>query len=163
MSCTPTNQTAVESGVLVNSGSTTVSCAGFTAPSGSLITNVSFNFLGTFSDSDNSNGTHQLIFNGTTPWGSFGPLATTSGVDVGSTGTQTGLTPGAPGVNSIAAFLVTVTTSGADGLVLPESGQYTVRAVYTYEAEQQSGVPEPSTLALVGGVLVLAGIRKFRS
>ena len=32
---------------------------------------------------------------------------------------------------------------------------------YTYEAIP-TGIPEPSTLALVGGVLVLAGIRKFR-
>ena len=37
---------------------------------------------------------------------------------------------------------------------------------FTYEVQDnvvQSGVPEPSTLALVGGVLVLAGIRKFKS
>ena len=37
---------------------------------------------------------------------------------------------------------------------------------FTYEVQDnvvQSGVPEPSTLALVGGVLVLAGSRKFKS
>ena len=35
---------------------------------------------------------------------------------------------------------------------------------FTYEVQDQGpGVPEPSTLVMVGGVLVLAGIRKFKS
>ena len=34
---------------------------------------------------------------------------------------------------------------------------------FTYAVNVQSGVPEPSTLALAGGVLVLAAIRKFKS
>ncbi|MBY0503729.1 MAG: PEP-CTERM sorting domain-containing protein [Bryobacteraceae bacterium] len=160
--CTPTNQDSVAGGIIVNAGTTTVSCAGFSAPIGSSITNISFNFLGTFSDSDGNNGLHQITFSGTTPYGTFGPFNTGSNGDVGSTGSQTGLSAAANIANT-GAFNVSVTASNTVNTnALPESAQYTVRAVYTYEVNQ-SGVPEPSTLALVGGVLVLAGLRKFRS
>ena len=59
-------------------------------------------------------------------------------------------------------WIFSVTTSNTSlANVLPDNASYTISGVYTYEV--QGGVPEPSTLALVGGVLVLAGIRKFRS
>ena len=62
---------------------------------------------------------------------------------------------------SLANFSVTGTGS-TTGSVAAGSG--TLAYSYTVEAVQQGGqVPEPTTLALVGGVLVLAGLRKFRS
>ncbi|MBY0503730.1 MAG: PEP-CTERM sorting domain-containing protein [Bryobacteraceae bacterium] len=164
--CGAINTSAIAGGALVNNGSVTVSCGGFTAPIGQSIINISFSFLGTFSDSDGNNGLHQLTFNGTTPFGSgaFGPFNTGSDGDVGSTGNQNSLSSAVLSQNGLAGFNVTVTTANTvGGNALPDTGQFTVRAVYTYEVDQQpGGVPEPSTLALVGGVLVLAGLRKFR-
>ena len=50
---------------------------------------------------------------------------------------------------------------GSAGVI---NSQFSARVNFTYEVDQTGGqIPEPSTLALVGGVLVLAGIRKFRS
>ena len=69
--------------------------------------------------------------------------------------------PFADGV-SLTNFTVTGTGSTTSGSVAAGSG--TLSYSYTVEAVPNNGqIPEPTTLALVGGVLVLAGIRKFRS
>lgn len=62
---------------------------------------------------------------------------------------------------SFAAFTVVGTGSTPMGSVATGSGVLSVS--YTVEAIPNGQVPEPTTLALVGGVLVLAGLRKFRS
>ncbi len=82
-----------------------------------------------------------------------------SGSSTAVTSTLNG-TPLGSGV-SVAAFVVTGTGSVTSGSVA--SGAGLLSYSYTVEAVQNTGgVPEPSTLALVGGVLVLAGLRKFR-
>ncbi|MBY0503731.1 MAG: PEP-CTERM sorting domain-containing protein [Bryobacteraceae bacterium] len=160
--CAPVNQDSVASGALVNSGTTTVNCAGFTAPSGFNITNISFSFLGTFSDSDSNNGMHQVSFSGTTPWGTFGPFDTNLDPEVGSTGALSGITPGTNLGAAVSPFSIIVNVANTINTnSLPDAAQYTIRATYSYETSL-TGVPEPSTLALVGGVLVLAGLRKAR-
>ena len=68
-------------------------------------------------------------------------------------------TPLGSGVN-IAAFAVTGTGSTTGGVA---NGNSQLSYSYTVEAIPNGQVPEPTTLALVGGVLVLAGLRKFRS
>jgi hypothetical protein len=134
----------------------------FDAGLNNIVTNLSLRFTGTFSDSS-GDVLHQLVFSGSSIYGAFGSFATNTALDLGSTGLQVGITPSTPGTQTVAAFTVNVTTATGQGLALPSTGQYTVRATYTYELQDQGGdVPEPSTLALVGGVLVLAGIRKFR-
>ena len=63
---------------------------------------------------------------------------------------------------SFAAFNVISTGTTPMGSVAAGSGVLSI--AYTVEAiSNTGGVPEPSTLALVGGVLVLAGLRKSRS
>ena len=157
--CTPSNNNSIANGALVTAGTTTVSCGGFMAPSGSAITNVSFNFLGTYQDSVD-NGNHQLTFAGSSAFGGFGPVDTTISPTIGFAVASGG---SAQLLASTPSWLFTVTTSNTNGgNVLPYNASYTISGTYTYEVQDQSGVPEPSTLALVGGVLVLAGIRKFK-
>ncbi len=164
-SCTPINNNAVLNSGLVTAGSTSVTCftGGVNAGANNQITNVQINFLGTFQDSV-SNGNHQLTFAGTSVNGNFGPLTTNSAGSVGFTDTPGVIIIAGP-VASLAQFVINVTTSNTNvNNVLPDNASYTISGSYTLEAiPNQSGVPEPSTLALVGGVLVLAGIRKFRS
>ena len=75
-------------------------------------------------------------------------VSTLNGVPLGS------------GVN-VGPFTFTGTGSTTGGVA---NGNAQLSYSYTVEAvPNPGGVPEPSTLALVGGVLVLAGIRKFRS
>ena len=160
--CTPANQTAVGGGSVVALGTTSVSCAGFMAPGGFTISGIGYSFLGTFSDSDGSNGLHQLTFSGTTPHGSFGPFNTNSDGEVGSTGVQSGLSTAFNLGPSIGAFQVSVNVANTVITnVFPATAQYTVTAVYTYEAIS-SGVPEPATLSLVGAALLVACLRRFR-
>lgn len=153
--CSPVEQQAIASGV--NLGSSQVTCGGFSAPSGFDITNISYSFDGSFQDAQ-VNGNHQLTF--TVVNALFGSLDFTTGSHP-----SISLATGALGSTldaSAQTFTVTVANT-VGGNNLPNSASYAVYGTYTYEAQQQSGVPEPSTLALVGGVLVLAGIRKFRS
>ena len=159
-SCVPNNNNAVTNSALVLGGATSVTCDGFSAPAGSLITNISFNFLATFQDSVD-NGNHQLTFSGNSAYGGFGPGTTTSHPSVGFMVASGG---GAQAIaNTGGNWIFNVATSNTLNVnVLPDNASYTISGVYTYEV-QDGQVPEPSTLALVGGVLVLAGIRKFRS
>ena len=71
------------------------------------------------------------------------------------------LSVGLPSSAAIAAFTVVGTGSVPAGTV--DSGSGRLMVSYTIEAIPNGQVPEPTTLALVGGVLVLAGLRKFRS
>ena len=137
----------------------TSTCAAQNFGGGTTITNISLGFAGAFSDG-NPNNSSQVSFSGSSILGNFGPINT--GIDTLSSNTgfiqNLNSTPNAtPGFG---AFNVSVSTTSI-GASVPDSAQYSVFATYTYEV--QGGVPEPSTLALVGGVLVLAGIRKFRS
>lgn len=158
--CTPSNNNSIANGVLVTGGTTSVNCGGFTAPNGSAITNVAFDFLGTYQDSVD-NRDHQLTFSGTSAFGGFGPVDTTISPAIGFAVASGG---SAQLLASTPSWLFTVTTSNTNGgNVLPYNASYTIGGTYTYEVQDQGGVPEPSTLALVGGVLVLAGIRKARS
>lgn len=158
-SCVPNNNNAVTNSALVMGGATSVTCDGFSAPAGSLITNISFNFLATFQDSV-ENGNHQLTFSGNSAYGGFGPGTTNSHPSVGFMVASGGSAQAI--ANTGGNWIFNVATSNTSNVsVLPDNASYTISGVYTYEV--QGGVPEPSTLALVGGVLVLAGIRKFRS
>lgn len=161
MTCQPGNQNAVVDAALVGGGTTSVTCAGFTAPSGSLITNLNLTFFGSFTETLNF-VPHQLSFSGSSFIGNFGAFQTGSDTTQSNTGLQAAGSI-ALNTNSVSSFNVTVNTSTVGGQTLPDQGIYTVRAIYTYEVQQSGGdVPEPTTLALVGGVLILAGLRKFR-
>ena len=139
-------------------GSGTVA-AGFQIIAGSLTLQTDYQFgsagLNTFSVSIPVAGytaTPLVAFTSAT--------GSSSGASTPVTSTLNG-TPLASGV-SVAAFVVTGTGSVTSGSVATGSGLLSYS--YTVEAVQQTGqIPEPTTLALVGGVLVLAGLRKFRS
>ena len=158
-SCAPSNNNAVAGAALVNGGSTTTTCDAFAAPAGSVITNVLINFFSTFQDSVN-NGNHQLTYSGSGAFGSF--AAANTGIDPNVSFVSTSGNTAQNVASTGGTWLFTTLVSNTVGTnVLPQASSYTVSGTYTYEV--QGGVPEPSTLALVGGVLVLAGIRKFRS
>ncbi len=137
-----------------------VSCAAQNFGGGSTITNVSLGFAGAFSDG-NPNNLSTVSFSGSSTLGNFGPITTGTDGLSSNTGFVQNLNPTVNATPGFAAFNVDITTTSI-GASVPDSAQYSVFATYTYEV-QGDGVPEPSTLALVGGVLVLAGIRKFRS
>lgn len=144
-------------------GSATFNCSGFAAPLNSEITNISI--LGrTDYQFGNNPGPNTFQISFALPVGfSANPLISSiSGGESspGITGNTANLGSGLPTL-SYSAFSVVGTGSTTAGAVFSGSG--TLSVTYTYEAIQQNGnIPEPSTLALVGGILALAGIRKFR-
>ena len=160
-SCAPSNNNAVAGAALVTGGSTTTTCDAFAAPAGSVITNVLINFFATFQDSV-SNGNHQLTYSGSGAFGSF--AAANTGIDPNVSFVSTSGNTAQNVASTGGTWLFTTLVSNTVGTnVLPDNSSYTVSGTYTYEVQAPGGIPEPSTLALVGGVLVLAGIRKFRS
>ncbi len=157
--CNPVNQNHTLDGGLVGGGTTTVACDAFDAGAGSLVTEVTYTINLTWQDSVN-NGTHQLTFNATSALGGFdtGNFDTTLDESIGGFGPV--VWGGTLLQQSIDAYLVTVVTSNTTPTsALPNLGSYTITGVYTYEV--QDNVPEPTTLALVGCILVLGGIRKL--
>jgi len=164
-SCQPLDQPAIlPPSNVINAGSTTVTCSGsgpagaFTGGAGDILTNINLSFIGTFQDGDPTNGTHQLSFAGSSSQGGFAATNTSSGPGFGGL-ELLNFVDFNPNVASIASFIFTLNTASI-GQSIPNSASYSVYGTYTYEVAP--GIPEPSTLALVGGVLVLAGIRKFR-
>ncbi len=160
-SCTPTTPDFYNAGA----GTVTYSCngsgaiaSGFQIIAASLTGQVDYAFGG------NGSNTFQVSF--AVP-ANYLPspmvVSITGGPSSGGivSGTSS-LTVGLPSSAAIAAFTVIGTGSVPSGTVDAGSGRLMVS--YTIEAiPNNGGVPEPSTLALVGGVLVLAGMRKFRS
>jgi len=153
---------------LTGGGTSQVTCSGmgpggsFQAPALNQITNFRLSFLGTFQDGDPNNGTHQLSFAGASSQGGFAATNTSAGSGFGGLDL-----PNFVNSNTIGdrpQFVFTVTTANV-GINLPNSASHSVTGTYTYELipTNDPAIPEPSTLALVGGVLILAGIRKFRS
>ncbi len=106
-----------------------------------------------------------------------GPINTTSstlasyrqissgwGVDAGAN--TTGLTPDSLGnLTNSQAFTVSgsATQSGNNGVNFVNGGSINFKVTYTYDFVPQSGVPEPSTVALIGAGLVgLASVARRR-
>ncbi len=160
------NPNAGGSGTLGNYGNTSgnfvdYSCAGFMAPSGQQITAIVLNGRADFSFGEPSINTFTINF-GSLPVGfaNFSASATSSPFTGDSTSASN-----VPGSSSFTGSLPLANFSGftargtsvVSGAFGSSNGQ--LQVTYTYNPT----VPEPSTLALVGGVLVLAGLRKFRS
>lgn len=137
-----------------------VTCGAFDAGIGSLITDVSYSVTFTWQDAV-SNGNHQLSYNATSTLNGF----SSGNVDTTMDGSIGGAAPFAWGgvllLQSVGAHTVSVLTSNTNpSNILPNQGSYTVSATYTFES--QDNVPEPSTLGLVAGALILGGIRQIR-
>jgi hypothetical protein len=142
-------------------GSLDYACTGFAAPGGFEITQV--DILGRVDYQFGSNpGPNTFQISYTESIAGFAPsplvVSITGGESSGGIVSATATLAGP--LASVANFTVTGVGSTTQGSVDAGSGRVTV--TYTYELQQQTGIPEPSTLALVGGVLVLAGLRKFR-
>jgi len=152
---------AITLGVLNGGGATSVTCGAFTAPALNEITNFTLRFNGSFQDGDDQ--TNKTVGYAVTTSNAFGSIPNVNfmGTDVGVYTSNTFVNQVGLQLASIAQFQVNVTTT--TGNLIPNSASYSVRGTYTYEVISDNTIPEPSTLALVGGVLVLAGIRKFRS
>ena len=157
--CTPSGFFSGGAGTNVYSCNGATVAAGFQIIAGSLTLTVDYLNGGTV-------GTNTFQVSIPVPGFSPNPLV---GVSSGGTSSPpqipvTSTLNAVPFANgaSLANFTVTGTGSTTSGSVAAGSGVLSYS--YTVEAVQQGGqVPEPTTLALVGGVLVLAGIRKFRS
>ena len=164
--CTPTPGSGPVGTFAGGTGTVSYACggsgavaAGFQVIAGSLTLQTDYQF--------GSGGLNTFQVSIPVPGYTANPLVAVTSATGSSSGASTAVTstlngtPLGSGV-SVAAFVVTGTGSMTSGSVATGSGLLSYS--YTVEAVQNTGgVPEPSTLALVGGVLVLAGIRKFRS
>ena len=146
---------------LGGTGTVTYSCNGIAQAAGFQITSAVLTGTADYVQGSNNMNTFQVSFD--VPNGfSLNPIiatatgTTSSGVIVPFVSNLTTVP-----LPSFAAFSVIATGSTPMGTVVAGSGVLTI--AYTVEAIPNGQVPEPTTLALVGGVLVLAGLRKFRS
>ena len=132
-------------------------CAGFSVPGGFNLTGVTYDYAIDFQFNLLQPGTRSILADLNGPGGAdaMGILVNTANRPL------VGTVVVAPA--DWAAFLAgaSIGTSYVGASTSVTGATFDTQVNFTYET--QSGVPEPSTLALVGGVLVLAGIRKFRS
>lgn len=143
-------------------GTTSFNCAGFGAPSGFEITAVSV--LGRVDyqfGTDPGPNTVEVNFDLPLAFIPNPLVVSNSGGEssVGIAQTPSNLSAGLPTLN-YAAFSVDAKSTVTAGAVASSSARMTV--TYTYEETFNSTVPEPSTFALVGAILTLAGLRKYR-
>ena len=162
----------VNQDVTGSEGGATVVCGGVTAGTvagsgaGSFISSITLSVKGTFNDSATTpvyNGSVSFAF---TEQSAQFAVATISGNaptvgsgDVGSTGTLTG-SSGALSLASLAGFNVGVIETLLTGGRFPTNSTVTVSYDYTVTTPG-SGVPEPSTYAMIGlGLSALAFARR---
>ena len=136
-----------------------VVCGGFTAPAGSTITAITWGYGVDFQFNPLDPGANTIIaaFDGPGANDATGLLVTSANRPL------TNLVNVALADFGLFSGGATFATSYVGASTAVTGATFNAMVNFTYEVNAQSGVPEPSTLALVGGVLVLAGIRKFKS
>lgn len=153
--------TATTAGATVSCGGVSAATVDLSGP-GSYIASIVLTVKGTFNDSAISPAYLGLLNFAFTEQSSQFTIATISGdaprgggaADTGSTGNLTGSATGL-NLSSLSGFNVSVLETLISGGRLPESSNVTV----TYEYNVISGVPEPSTYAMMGlGATALAFI-----
>jgi hypothetical protein len=151
--------------VNINSGATTVNCAGVSASPGFSITGVTFIALGSWQDSSVSpafTGSSTYTFTENSAQFNLGPLV---GIAAGTTTADTGLLfdgPAALLLSSLDAFTVDVTRIINSGGT-PANATVTVSYDWTETRNEQppNEIPEPATFAMIGaGLLVTAVLRR---
>ena len=161
-SCSPSVGSGIVGTYAGGTGSVTYSCSGMAPASGFQIIAAVLNGQADYQFGSSNPNTFQVSF--AVPVGfSVNPIVA-SATGMVSSGAIVPFLSNLTTVPlpSFAAFNVVGTGSTPIGAVATGSGVLSIS--YTVEAiPNTGGVPEPSTLALVGGVLVLAGLRKFRS
>ena len=137
-----------------------VVCGGFTAPVGSTITAITWGYGVDFQYNPLDPGPYTIL-------AAFdGPGANdATGLSVTSANRPlTNLVNVALADFGLFSGGATFATSYVGASTAITGATFNAMVNFTYEVQDQGpGVPEPSTLVMVGGVLVLAGIRKFKS
>lgn len=137
---------------------TNIGCGAINAGAGNIITSVAIRLLGSFNDTVEFSN-HQVQFDAAFLGGS--PTATHSiqtaiGDFSGSGGPSSG-TGVAVGAQILAASTVQITTSNVGGAATPDNASIAVWLDYE-TAPVNTGIPEPSTLALLGSALAALGL-----
>jgi len=139
----------------VTTNPTNVNCGSIDAGAGNLITNVAIRLLGSFNDT--VAGNNQVQFDATGPLGTTHSIQTAIAPFSGDNGGPSSGGFVAVGTQTLAASVVAVTTSNLGGLPTPDNTSIAVWLEYN-TAPVQTGVPEPSTMALLGSALVGLGV-----
>jgi hypothetical protein len=153
INCLPANQNVITGNVVLSG--VTVACDAITATSGSVITSLAIQFMGNWQDSNPNNGTHQVRFDlsGQGAYSGMTATGTPAAGDTGTTGFLTGASIAIANLTSIPSLTLNASgTSLAGGI--PDNASVTVFLITT----ESSTVPEPATIAFMGGGLLALGV-----
>jgi len=148
------NVNSITNGVVTNP--TNVNCGQIDAGAGNLITDVAVRLIGSFNDT--VAGDNQVQFVGNGPLGATHTIQTGVGQFSGDSGAPSSGSFVGVGTQTLAASVVAITTSNLGGLPTPDNTSIAVWLEYnTAPIQTGGGVPEPSTMALLGSALVGLG------
>ena len=136
---------------------TNIACGSIDAGAGNLITTIAIRLLGSFQDAQ-ENTLHQLQFAATNNLSAATHSIQTVGLtDFSGSGGPSSGTGVAQGTQTFGASTVAIQTTNINGGVSPDNASISVWLDYQ-TAPVQTGIPEPSTMALLGSALVGLGL-----
>jgi len=147
------NINTITNGAVTNP--TNIGCGQIDAGAGNIITDVAVRLLGSFNDT--IAGSNQVEFSAAGPLGTTHVIQTGAGAFSGDSGAPSSGSPVAVGTQILAASNVAITTSNLGGFPTPDNTSVAVWLEYN-TAPVQTGVPEPSTMALLGSALLGLGL-----
>lgn len=135
---------------------TNIGCGAIDVGAGNTIGTITIRLLGSFNDTV-ENTIHQVQFSATNNLTAAVHSVTTASGDFSGSGGPTSGTGVAVGTQTFGASTVAITTTNVGGAPTPDNTSIAVWLDYTV-VPTQTGIPEPSTMALLGSALVGLGL-----